>query len=73
MNPATDCPRCGSPKPHLHPAVQYGGEVQVCDHEFHRRVTPENTPDRIKEAGLEERTDPATKFGELTEIKKVRT
>jgi len=44
------CPRCHSPQPHLHPAVQHEGEVQPCAHEFHQRVTPENTPERIEEA-----------------------
>lgn len=29
------CPRCGSPTPKLHPAVQLGGEVSICMHEFH--------------------------------------
>jgi hypothetical protein len=38
------CPRCDSPQPHLHPAVQAGGEVQPCSHEFHRQDTPSNRP-----------------------------
>lgn len=38
------CPLCGSPKPHLHPAMQFEGEVQPCDDEFHQRPTPENMP-----------------------------
>lgn len=25
------CPTCGSPKPHLHPAMQFEGEVRPCD------------------------------------------
>lgn len=29
------CPRCGSPDPARHPAVQYEGEVQVCQHPYH--------------------------------------
>lgn len=29
------CPRCDSPQPHLHPAVQHEGEVQLCDHPWH--------------------------------------
>lgn len=40
----TRCPACDSPAPHLHPAVQFEGEVQPCNHDFHRRITPENTP-----------------------------
>lgn len=43
------CPSCDSPSPHLHPAVQFEGEVRVCRHDFHRTVTPENTPARIRE------------------------
>jgi hypothetical protein len=42
------CPRCESPAPHLHPAVQHEGEVQPCSHPFHYQVTPENTPERMK-------------------------
>jgi hypothetical protein len=38
------CPRCDSPQPHLHPAVQAGGEVQPCPHEFHKQDTPSNRP-----------------------------
>jgi len=41
------CPKCDSPAPHLHPAVQFEGEVQPCDHGFHRQVTPQNTPAMI--------------------------
>lgn len=29
------CPRCGSPNPKLHPAVQLGGEVSICMDSFH--------------------------------------
>lgn len=29
------CPTCDSPAAHLHPAVQFGGEVQVCFDSFH--------------------------------------
>lgn len=47
---AMRCPRCGSPRPHLHPAIQFEGEVQPCSHAFHLQVTPENTPERIRGA-----------------------
>ena len=32
------CPRCDSPQPHLHPAVQWEGEVHICPHEWHEGV-----------------------------------
>jgi hypothetical protein len=34
------CPKCGSPEPRLHPAVQFEGEVQPCDHPFHAASAP---------------------------------
>lgn len=43
------CPRCDSPSPHLHPAMQFEGEVQECSDAFHDRVTPQNTAERIAE------------------------
>ena len=43
------CPRCGSPEPLLHPCVQVGGEVSLCEHPFHLRETPQNTPEKIAE------------------------
>lgn len=42
---STRCPKCTSPAPHLHPAVQHEGEVNVCADEFHLRETPENRPE----------------------------
>lgn len=41
------CPTCDSPEPHLHPAVQFEGEVGLCMDPFHRVITPQNTPERI--------------------------
>lgn len=29
------CPKCDSPDPGRHPAMQAGGEVQICSHPFH--------------------------------------
>lgn len=29
------CPRCDSPRPGLHPAVQHEGEVEICRHPWH--------------------------------------
>lgn len=41
------CPTCGSPQPHLHPSMQEGGEVQPCRDDYHRRVTGQNTVEKI--------------------------
>lgn len=38
------CPRCNSPAPHQHPAVQHEGEVEICTHGFHLKPTPMNRP-----------------------------
>lgn len=41
------CQRCGSAAPHMHPAVQHEGEVEICADDFHLRSTPQNTPEYI--------------------------
>ena len=43
----TNCPRCTSPHPHLHPAVQFEGEVETCTHDFHLRPTNQNRQQHI--------------------------
>lgn len=41
------CPGCGSPEPHLHP--EKDGEVILCPHFFHRRITEQNTAEDVVE------------------------
>lgn len=38
MTRTNKCPRCESPAPNLHPAVQSEGEVQMCSHPWHGPV-----------------------------------
>lgn len=33
------CPRCDSPDPRFHPAMQSGGEVQCCPHSWHEAAS----------------------------------
>jgi hypothetical protein len=35
------CPRCDSPAPWAHPAVQHEGEVQLCEHRWHEPTADE--------------------------------
>lgn len=37
----TRCPRCDSPDPGRHPAVQFEGEVQLCEHPWHSPTADE--------------------------------
>ena len=46
-HPRTRCPRCNSPSPELHPAMQYEGEVQTCIDDYHLIPTNGNPPDKI--------------------------
>lgn len=50
------CPRCGSSAPHMHPAVQHGGEVEVCTHDFHLTPTNQNTAEYIANVHKARRT-----------------
>jgi len=52
---ADKCPRCDSPAPHLHPQMQFEGEVQECSHSFHLRETPQNLCFADKAAEARER------------------
>lgn len=44
----TRCPTCNCPEPHLHPAMQSGGEVEVCADGYHLTPTPQNLPAYIE-------------------------
>lgn len=52
--PDHDCPKCGSNAPHLHPAVQVEGEVELCTDDYHLIRTNQN---RYVDDVLRKRTD----------------
>lgn len=41
------CKTCNSSAPHLHPAIQFEGEVEICIDDFHLNKTPMNRQEYI--------------------------
>ena len=56
------CPICDSREPHLHPAVQHEGEVELCVDDFHLTPTYHNRPEFIA-AVLKKRAERAPEGG----------
>jgi hypothetical protein len=48
------CPRCGSPQPQ---------KVEVCPHDFHLRVTPQNTADFREAVRTKRKAKPSSRTG----------
>lgn len=48
-HPGHKCPTCDSPAPHLHPAVQCDGEVEICADTYHLTPTNQNLAVYIRE------------------------
>jgi hypothetical protein len=46
-HPGHRCPKCDSPAPHQHPAVQCEGEVELCTHDYHLIPTNMNRTEYI--------------------------
>lgn len=56
----------------MHPAVQYGGEVELCTDEFHLRPTNQNTPDRIASVNAKRREKAlAEAYGDPREAREI--
>lgn len=46
-HPGHRCPTCNSDHPHLHPAVQFEGEVEICTDAYHLIPTNQNREEYI--------------------------
>ena len=53
------CPACKSASPERHPAMQSGGEIELCTHDYHLQPTAQNRPEYIA-AVLEKRAHSKT-------------
>lgn len=46
-HPRRHCPSCNASSPHLHPAVAFEGEVEVCPDAYHLIPTNQNRAEYI--------------------------
>lgn len=54
----TKCRTCGSTAPHMHPAMQHEGEVELCTNAFHLTPTPQNKPEYIEAVSAKQDSQP---------------